>query len=52
MSLIGSAKQQLLEQRVAEIDQEIGQLRALKRELQSMERLECPDRVWFFAVAL
>ena len=34
--------QGLLEQRVAEIDDEIRQLRALKRELQSMETLECP----------
>lgn len=34
--------QQLLEQRVAEINQEIRDLRALKRELQSMERLEFP----------
>lgn len=37
--------QQLLEQRVAEIDEEIRQLRSLKRELQSMERLECPADV-------
>ena len=34
--------QALLEQRVAEIDQEIHQLKALKRELRSMEGLECP----------
>lgn len=34
--------QQLLEQRVSEIDAEIRELKALKRELQSMERLECP----------
>lgn len=34
--------QQLLEQRVTEIDHEIRQLLALKRELQSMEGLECP----------
>jgi DNA-binding transcriptional MerR regulator len=34
--------QQLLEQRVTEIDEEIRQLRTLKRELQSMGRLECP----------
>ncbi len=34
--------QRLLEQRVTEIDAEIRQLRGLKRELQSMERLECP----------
>lgn len=34
--------QQLLEERVAEIDTEIRQLRAIKRELQSMEQLDCP----------
>lgn len=34
--------QRLLEQRLAEIDAEIRELRTLKRELQSMERLECP----------
>ncbi len=32
--------QQLLEQRVAEVDEEMRQLRGLKRELQSMERLQ------------
>jgi DNA-binding transcriptional MerR regulator len=35
--------QRLLEQRVAEIDDEIGQLRTLRRELKSMERLDCPS---------
>jgi DNA-binding transcriptional MerR regulator len=34
--------QQLLEKRVAEIDAEIRELKALKLELRSMERLECP----------
>lgn len=34
--------QQLLEQRVAKIDAEIRELKALKRELQSMETLQCP----------
>ncbi|MCA1709285.1 MAG: heavy metal-responsive transcriptional regulator [Actinobacteria bacterium] len=33
--------QQLLEKRVAEIDAEISELKALKRELQSMEQLHC-----------
>jgi DNA-binding transcriptional MerR regulator len=33
---------QLLEKRVAQIYAEIRDLRALKRELQSMERLDCP----------
>ena len=33
---------QLLEQRVAELDAEIRDLRALKRELRSMETLQCP----------
>lgn len=35
--------QRLLEQRVAEIDEEIRELRTLRRELQSMERLHCPS---------
>ena len=35
--------QRLLEQRVAQIDEEIRQLRTLKRELHSMERLDCPS---------
>lgn len=34
--------QKLLEQKVVEIDAEIRQLRTLKRDLLSMERLECP----------
>jgi Predicted transcriptional regulators len=34
--------QQMLEKRVTEIDDEIRQLKALKRELQSMETLQCP----------
>jgi|AntDryMetagUQ889_1029465.scaffolds.fasta_scaffold18780_1 DNA-binding transcriptional MerR regulator len=34
--------QQLLEKRVAEIDQEMRELRALRRELMSMEQLQCP----------
>jgi DNA-binding transcriptional MerR regulator len=34
--------QKLLQQRVVEIDSEIERLRSLKRELQSMERLDCP----------
>ena len=34
--------QQLLEQRVSEIDAEIRELKTLKRQLQSMETLQCP----------
>jgi MerR, DNA binding len=35
--------QQLLEKRVADIDAEIRELKTLRRELQSMERLDCPS---------